>query len=101
MLMRQVQLARGIAAFIDANPALELLPKGMRGEEVYIIVLFRAREDALNAALVGRINSARRIYVSGTQWEGAPAARFAVASWAVNVERDLGIVKELLEAVVR
>ena len=68
-------------------------------ENIYIIALFRARDEALNEELVQRINSKRRIYVSGTQWEGRPAARFAVASWMVDVERDLALVKEILESV--
>ena len=68
-------------------------------ENIYIIALFRARDEALNEELVQRINSTRRIYVSGTQWEARPAARFAVASWMVDVERDLALVKEILESV--
>ena len=68
-------------------------------ENIYIIALFRARDEALNAELVQRINSTRRIYVSGTQWDGRPAARFAVASWMVDVKRDLALVKEVLESM--
>lgn len=66
-----------------------------------MIVLFRAKEERLNAELVVRINASRRIYVSGTKWEGRAAARFAVASWRVDVERDFGVVREVLDGVVK
>ena len=102
MLERQICLARGIARYISASPKYELLSASGQGaemENIYIIALFRARDEALNEELVQRINSKRRIYVSGTQWEGRPAARFAVASWMVDVERDLALVKEILESV--
>lgn len=99
MIERQVTLARGIAAYISNSAKYELLPDGVALEEVYIIVLFRAREEAVNRELVQRVNASRRVYVSGTQWEGRPAARFAVASWMVDVERDLEVVRGVLEEV--
>ncbi|CAK3968416.1 L-2,4-diaminobutyrate decarboxylase [Lecanosticta acicola] len=79
ILKNQIALARGIARFISSHPALELLPrvpasfakpKEQRISTTYIVVLFRAVDDAVNAALVGRINATRRIYVSGTRWDG-------------------------------
>lgn len=100
MIHRQVQLARAIARFIKSSQHFELLPAGMREDEVYIIVLFRARDENLNSELVQRINSTRRIYVSGTQWESQPAARFAIASWMVDVDRDIKVIEEVLQGVV-
>jgi hypothetical protein len=50
---------------------------------------------------VKRMNSTRKLYVSGTQWEGKAAARFAVANWQVDVDRDLAVVKEVLEEVCK
>lgn len=107
ILERQVRLARAIAAYILENPAYELLPltdissssPEDRLARVYVIVIFRARDEALNSELVKRVNSTRKLYVSGTQWEGRAAARFAVANWQVDVERDLAIIKEVLEEV--
>ena len=99
MLERQIQLARAIASFISSSPKYELLPEGNVEGNIYIIVLFRAKEKKLNSNLVERINATRRIYVSGTQWNGKPAARFAIASWQVQVERDLAVVKEILQEV--
>ena len=68
---------------------------------MYIIVLFRAKDEGLNKDLVKRINGSRKVYVSGTQWDGRPAARFAVATWMVDVERDLKLIRQVLEDVVR
>lgn len=104
MLKRQVQLARGIARFIDAHGAYELLPPSTerleeRLQGVFVIVLFWAKGEGLNGDLVRRINGTGRVYVSGTVLEGRRACRFAVANWGVDVERDLGIVRGVLEEV--
>lgn len=107
MLQRQIQLARGIADFIAQSRAFELLPShnaadgesGSPSSAIFIIVLFRARDEALNDMLVQRINASRRIYVSGTQWDCRPAARFAVANWMADIERDLPLIQEVLDAV--
>ncbi|GAB7352205.1 hypothetical protein MBLNU459_g2680t1 [Dothideomycetes sp. NU459] len=106
MLARQIRLARQIAAFVRAHPAYELLAAGAGGgaeqrfEDVFIIVLFRARDDRINGELVRRINGGRRIYVSGTSWGGRPACRFAVSNWMADAEQDLEVIKDVLEEVV-
>lgn len=105
ILTRQIRLAREIASYILQHPSYELLPQAPsansedRVAEIYIIVIFRAKDDELNRELVKRVNSSRRIYLSGTQWEGKAAARFAVANWQVDVERDLAVIKEVLQEV--
>ncbi|KAJ7176507.1 putative tyrosine decarboxylase [Mycena filopes] len=100
LLERQIQLARTIAAFIEQSAHYELLPKLTRPADVYVIVLFCARDPALNSGLVGRLNASRAIYVSGTQWDGAPAVRIAVSTWRVDVERDSArVIAELEHAV--
>lgn len=113
MLIRQIRLARRIAAFIASHEGFELLPESLiregkaeaEGKErvlgsIFIIVLFRARDGKVNEELVRRINSSRRIYVSGTSWEGRPACRFAVSNWRADVSRDWDVVRDVLEAVV-
>ncbi|KAF2470451.1 pyridoxal-dependent decarboxylase [Lindgomyces ingoldianus] len=105
MLERQVQLARAIAEFIIESDDFELLPifAGEKDEvlgNVYMIVLFRANDEGLNKELVDRIKTTRKIYVSGTAWEGKPACRFAVSNWMANVEKDLPVIKEALRGVV-
>jgi glutamate/tyrosine decarboxylase-like PLP-dependent enzyme len=107
ILKRQIKLARAIVAFVLEHPAYELLPLADESSSsledrlarIYVIVIFRAKDEALNGELVKRMNRTRKLYVSGTQWEGKAAARFAVANWQVDVERDLAIVKEVLDEV--
>lgn len=104
MLRRQIRLARQIARYIDEHSQFELLPKSAastaeRIGSIYIIVLFKAKDDDLNKELVQRVNSMSRVYVSGTSWDGAPACRFAVANWRVDVERDMALVRNVLDTV--
>lgn len=107
ILEKQIAFARSIAAYI-ASPSsgYELLPldPGASLEErlarVYVIVLFRAKDEALNEGLVERVNASRKIYVSGTRWEGRAAARFAVANWGVDGVRDLEVIEGVLGEVV-
>lgn len=108
MLVRQISLARGIARVIRESTVYELLlraaPRVSNEQElssIYIIVLFRAKDSGLNRELTKRLNATRKLYVSGTQWEGQPATRFAVANWQVNVERGLALVKEVLDEAAR
>jgi glutamate/tyrosine decarboxylase-like PLP-dependent enzyme len=104
ILTRQIKLSRAIATFIDSHDSYELLPVASASLEerlsrIYVIVIFRAKDAKLNNELVRRINGSRKLYVSGTQWEGKAAARFAVANWQVDVERDLAVIKEVLQEV--
>lgn len=97
ILARMVQLARGIALAISENPDYILLPdRGVGIEDTHIVVLFRARDDALNARLVETINGSGRWYVSGTKWNGQIAVRVAVSTWRINVEDDLDAIKGYL-----
>lgn len=105
MITRQVRLARRIASYIQSSSSFELLavPEDSGGSDqmhVYNIVLFRATDATLNEQLTKRINATRKIYVSGTKWEGKSATRFAIANWQVDVEKDFGVVKKVLEAVL-
>jgi glutamate/tyrosine decarboxylase-like PLP-dependent enzyme len=102
MLARQIDLARRIARIVLEHDAYELLPKSQwtKGlEEIFIIVLFRAVDDDLNKNLVRLINETRRIYISGTAWDGKPAARFAISNWQVDVNRDSNLIKQVLDEV--
>ncbi|KAF7368957.1 hypothetical protein MVEN_00222000 [Mycena venus] len=101
LLERQIELARAIAAYILASESYELLPKNSDLKDVYMIVFFRARSVALNDGLASKLNASRVIYVSGSQWDGAPATRLAVSTWRVDVERDTARVVTELERVAR
>ncbi|KAI1778108.1 PLP-dependent transferase [Hypoxylon cercidicola] len=105
MLARMVRLARGIAAALTQRPDLKyeyrLLPAGRGSEDTHVVVLFRARDEGLNAALVSKIQGSREWYVSGTKWDGRPACRIAVASWRVNVDEDLEFVTSSLAKIAK
>ena len=66
-----------------------------------MIVLFRAKDEATNAALVKKINATGRMYISGTRWEDQPAARIAISNWRVDVERDGALIEEVLDGVLQ
>jgi hypothetical protein len=106
MIVRQVHLARGIAAFILDHPAYELLPQipGVNGkqsvlETIFILILFSAVDPTLNENLLVRINETGKMYAQGIVWEGQKAIGCAIANWAVDVEEDLTIVTEVLRSV--
>ncbi|KAI8939314.1 hypothetical protein NX059_003104 [Plenodomus lindquistii] len=108
MLERQIASSRNIAMLMIGHPDFELLPvppadmgAGDLIMGIFIIVLFRAKDPVLNSQLVDRIKATRKIYVSGTSWEGAPACRFAVSNWMVDVKRDTALIGEVLESVVK
>jgi glutamate/tyrosine decarboxylase-like PLP-dependent enzyme len=104
MLQRQIELSRGIAKFILESEEYDLLPESggtaeQRLEDVYIIVIFRAKNDDLNKELTDKIKATRKIYVSGTVWGNKPACRFAVSNWMTDVKRDLPIIMDVLRDV--
>ncbi|WQF88591.1 Putative pyridoxal phosphate-dependent decarboxylase, pyridoxal phosphate-dependent transferase [Colletotrichum destructivum] len=102
ILGRMVLLARRVARWIRESEAYELLPEGAWDlEETHMVVLFRARDEAANEELVGRINATREMYVSGTSWKGRNAVRIAAGSWRVDVERDFNVVTRVLGEMVR
>ncbi|KAL2044958.1 hypothetical protein N7G274_002733 [Stereocaulon virgatum] len=107
MLHRQSRFARAVAAYLYEHDAFELLPKNVFkyreriDQNIFIIVLFKAKDDGLNEQLVQRINASSKIYVSGTVWDGSPASRIAVANWQVEPHRDLEIVKGVVEEVIK
>lgn len=108
MVANMVRLSRKVAAFVRASEHYDLLPDHDNGgdgsdwvveDEVFMIVLLRAKDKELNDELVGRINETRQMYVSGTSWRGEKAVRVAVSNWKVDVERDSKVVTSILSAV--
>lgn len=108
MFARQVRLARAVSEFLHSNEGYELLAQGPESNQgvskeeplfqnTHMIVLFRAKDDKINGELVKRINATRKMYVSGTKWNGKPACRIAVSTWKVSVERDLQLIRGVLE----
>lgn len=105
MLERQIELSRAVAEYLEDSEHYELLAKVGDSREtailnIYMIVLFRAKNEVLNKELVNKVKDSKKIYLSGTAWEGKPACRFAVSNWQTDVKRDLPIIKQVLEDVI-
>ncbi|KAI9810809.1 MAG: hypothetical protein M1827_006016 [Pycnora praestabilis] len=104
MLKTQIRLARGVASYIWEHQDYELLPDKQESKDValkntYIVVLFRAKDNAINKELVKKINGTSKIYVSETSWDGRPACRIAVSNWRADEARDVKIIADVLESV--
>ncbi|KAJ6460918.1 pyridoxal-dependent decarboxylase [Mycena sanguinolenta] len=97
LLERQIALARRVGLYILNSTVYELLPND-EVNQIYMVVLFRARSGSFNAQLVSRLNASKQISVSGLPWKGQPAARIAVGNWRVDVDRDFGVIVKALEA---
>jgi hypothetical protein len=74
------------------------------------IVLFRGSQDSAfspsdgqaSARLTEKINSTRRIYVTGTKWRGEGAIRLAVSSWRTGMDdADIAEVQAVLQSVMK
>ncbi|KAM0552577.1 hypothetical protein ACHAPJ_007906 [Fusarium lateritium] len=93
-------LSRQVAAFLRDSEHYELLPDdGASLDEIFMIVLFRAKDPKLNDELVQKINETRQMYVSGTSWKGEKAVRIAVSNWMVDVAKDFKVVTSILTHV--
>ncbi|KAK5196130.1 hypothetical protein LTR99_008061 [Exophiala xenobiotica] len=112
MLKRQIRLARRVTQWLMRDGRFEVLPSSGGGgggggagqteilAKTYIVVLFRVRDQEKNRDFVRRVNATGRIYMSGTVWEGKPAARIAVSNWQADVERDGCLIESVLDEVV-
>lgn len=103
ILQRQIRLARKVVADLWDSEVYQVLPvsnsKREALDKTFMVVLFSAKEDELNADLARRINATRKIYVSGTLWEGRSATRIAIANWNVDVDKDYQIIQSVLHDV--
>ncbi|KAF3212175.1 hypothetical protein TWF191_010586 [Orbilia oligospora] len=72
-------------------------------DDLFMVVLFKAKDDTLNEVLAEQINATRKIWVSGTSWGGSKAVRIAAANWRVNLEEEgfggVAIVRDVLKEV--
>lgn len=105
MLKRQISLARRVTHWLLRDDRFQVLPGGVDHTDLinktFIIVLFRATDPEVNNSLVKRVNADGRIYVSGTVWDGKPAARIAVSNWRVDVDRDASLIQQVLDSVAK
>ncbi|KAI1607964.1 tyrosine decarboxylase [Exophiala viscosa] len=101
MLKRQIGLARRVTMWLLDNDKFEVLPVGGTDQEIlaktYMVVLFRVKDPVRNTGFVKRVNATGNIYLSGTVWDGKPAARIAVSNWQVDVQRDGDLIEDVLE----
>ncbi|KAM0340102.1 hypothetical protein ACHAPU_010675 [Fusarium lateritium] len=100
LLANTTALSRQLAAFLRDSEHYDLLPDDGAGlDEVFMIVLFRAKDPKLNDQLVQKINDTRQMYVSGTSWKGEKAVRVAISNWMVDVAQDFKVVTSILTRV--
>ncbi|KAJ4133573.1 hypothetical protein NW768_005160 [Fusarium equiseti] len=100
LYIKMTTLSRQVAAFLRDSEHYVLLPDdGANLDEVFMIVLFRAKDPKLNEVLVQKINETRQMYVSGTSWKGEKAVRVAISNWMVDVDRDFKVIASILTHV--
>lgn len=112
MVERMIQTARLVARWIDESDKYVLLPQDKisigrqattsdeeKYQDIFMVVLFRAVDEGLNDKLAGLINDSRKVWMSGTAWNGEKAVRIAVANWQVVPERESGTIIQVLEDV--
>ena len=105
MLKRQIGLARRVTKWLLRDERFEVLPKWKNEEEAlaktFMVILFRAKDEALNKVLVKKVNATAKIFVTGTSWDGEPAARIAVSNWQADIERDSELIETVLDDVAK
>ncbi|KIX93393.1 uncharacterized protein Z520_10812 [Fonsecaea multimorphosa CBS 102226] len=108
MLKRQIRLARSVSSWLLRDERFELLPArsglGQESEQealakTFIVVLFRVKDEELMRDFVRRANDTGKIYMTGTVWDGKPAARIAISNWRIDMERDAKLIEEVLDEV--
>lgn len=100
MVSNMVQVARRIVSFVRDSPHYDWLPDSNATlDTVFMTIMIRANDKALNDVLVDKINSTRQLYVSGTSWRGEKAVRIAVSNWKVDLEKDVRVVCDILTGV--
>jgi glutamate/tyrosine decarboxylase-like PLP-dependent enzyme len=109
VLEQHVALARALTEFLFDHDAYQTLPNADSKDDAirdtFVIVLFRAKDEMLNGALVEKINYGKEgkgeMYVSGTMWEGRKAARIAVSNWCVDWKKDFEVVRGILDRLAK
>ncbi len=105
MLRRHIELTAELAGWIEADPAFELTSKPSLA-----LLTFRYRPqgqddtalDALNTALVERINDDGRIYLTQTRIRGRVAIRFSIGQTdteRAHVETGWAVVREIAQTL--
>ncbi|EHY58015.1 hypothetical protein ABEF92_003132 [Exophiala dermatitidis] len=113
ILKRQIGLARRVTRWLLQDERFEVLPTSGEGEndtagrekellrKTFMVVLFRVRDRNKNKDFVKNVNKTGKIYLTGTVWEGEPAARIAVSNWQVDVEKDTKKIVDTFDQVLK
>ncbi|KAK6607667.1 pyridoxal-dependent decarboxylase [Botrytis cinerea] len=101
------------AAYLSSGPSSIPSPlniglensRRFRALPVYAVLLAYGREG-LSEMFARQVRLARGISKFldahvGTKWEGRPACRFAISTWKVEVEKDLQLIQDILDDVLR
>ncbi|KAK6361362.1 hypothetical protein TWF730_005096 [Orbilia blumenaviensis] len=103
LIRRLILHARMIARIIqdELSQYYELLLPNI--DDLFIVVVFKAKNNDLNDILGEKINATRKIWVSGTTWGGSKAVRIAAANWRTNLEEEgfggVALVRDVLKEV--
>jgi glutamate/tyrosine decarboxylase-like PLP-dependent enzyme len=112
MVERMIETSRIVAKWIDESRDYTLLPEqrlSLGGSErstnkyqdIFMIVLFRAKDENFNDDLIDRINGTGEVWMSGSAWGGKKAVRIAVANWQVKPDRESKTVIKVLQDVAK
>lgn len=122
LIQRNVAFARQVDTFLRSHSKYDVLTPTPNHSpnsnplsfKVLNIVIFapsssapaRYRESTEDnpdpaATFLASLNSTNEIFVTGTTWRGRKAVRIAVSNWMTDEERDLAIVKGVLDRVMQ
>ncbi|GAA5994479.1 hypothetical protein JCM5350_004159 [Sporobolomyces pararoseus] len=116
LIQRQISFARNLESYLRSHSAYQVLTPSPRDDDdpyyykLYNVILFKPSSLAPTKyldnssgdnLLVKALNESREIFVTGTQWRGEKAVRIAVSNWMTLEERDLEIVKKVLDKVMQ
>lgn len=94
LVEESISYARAVATFISESEEYVLLPDNDINQ-ISTIVIFKAKDEELNKQLNHRINSSRKVFVTGSAWNGEVAQRIAVSNWKITSEKSKRVISEL------
>ena len=110
LVVRNIEFARKVIAFLRRHPAYDVLTPESDDSNFreMNIAIFSPSEKALArfqsptgaSELCKAINEGRLVYTTPSRWRGRGAVRIAVSNWATNEEDDWGVLRGELERVM-
>ncbi|TPX55279.1 hypothetical protein PhCBS80983_g05458 [Powellomyces hirtus] len=95
---RTCDFAAQLGAWIRQSQQYELLQPPCLNTVLFRVVEVNGEEvdPEMAKRVLQHVNATRKVFFSGTVWQGKPAIRAAIANWRTNVEDDLQIVAQSL-----